>query len=181
VISLQKLRAPKPAERNGVATTMEVEVAAEPEATAMEMATDMATGIAMGTVTETAMGMVMDVVTETVMDVGTEMAMEMVTEMAMCLVVEEVEAEEAPQAVVAEVGVEEEEAVAVGAAAAGVAAAALVEVVVAEVVVDMNFALGSHIIQVLMWRLAFSGHVASTGSQHITTSMLYSFSAGLCA
>jgi hypothetical protein len=155
---------------------MEVEVAAEPEATAMEMATDMATGIAMGTVTETAMGMVMDVVTETVMDVGTEMAMEMVTEMAMCLVVEEVEAEEAPQAVVAEVGVEEEEAVAVGAAAA-----ALVEVVVAEVVVDMNFALGSHIIQVLMWRLAFSGHVASTGSQHITTSMLYSFSAGLCA
>ncbi len=176
MISLQKLRAPKPAERNGVATTMEVEVAAEPEATAMEMATDMATGIAMGTVTETAMGMVMDVVTETVMDVGTEMAMEMVTEMAMCLVVEEVEAEEAPQAVVAEVGVEEEEAVAVGAAAA-----ALVEVVVAEVVVDMNFALGSHIIQVLMWRLAFSGHVASTGSQHITTSMLYSFSAGLCA
>jgi hypothetical protein len=155
---------------------MEVEVAAEPEATAMEMATDMATGIAMGTVTETAMGMVMDVVTETVMDVGTEMAMEMVTEMAMCLVVEEVEAEEAPQAVVAEVGVEEEEAVAVGGAAA-----ALVEVVVAEVVVDMNFALGSHIIQVLMWRLAFSGHVASTGSQHITTSMLYSFSAGLCA
>jgi hypothetical protein len=159
---------------------MEVEVAAEPEATAMEMATDMATGIAMGTVTETAMEMVMDVATETametVMDVGTEMAMEMVTEMAMCLVVEEVEAEEAPQAVVAEVGVEEEEAVAVGAAAA-----ALVEVVVAEVVVDMNFALGSHIIQVLMWRLAFSGHVASTGSQHITTSMLYSFSAGLCA
>jgi hypothetical protein len=158
---------------------MEVEVAAEPEATAMEMATDMATGIAMGTVTETAMGMVMDAVTETametVMDVGTEMAMEMVTEMAMCLVVEEVEAEEAPQAVVAEVGVEEEEAVAVG------AAVALVEVVVAEVVVDMNFALGSHIVQVLMWRLSFSGHVASTGSQHITTSMLYSFSAGLCA
>ncbi len=146
------------------------------EATAMEMVTDMATEIATETVTETAMGMVMDVVTETVMDVGTEMAMEMVTEMAMCLVVEEVEAEEAPQAVVAEVGVEEEEAVAVGAAAA-----ALVEVVVAEVVVDMNFALGSHIIQVLMWRLAFSGHVASTGSQHITTSMLYSFSAGLCA
>jgi hypothetical protein len=151
---------------------MEVEVVAEPEVTAMEMAT----GIAMGTVTETAMGMVMDVVTETamemVMDVGTEVAMEMVTEMAMCLVVEEVE--EAPQPVVAEVGVEEAEAVAVGAEAAA-------EVVVAEVVVDMNFALGSRIVQVLMWRLSFSGHVASTGSQHTTTSMLYSFSSELCA
>jgi hypothetical protein len=166
---------------------MEVEVAAEPEATAMEMATV----IAMGTVTETAMGMVMDVVTETamgmvmdvvtetamemVMDVGTEVAMEMVTEMAMCLVVEEVEGEEAPEPVVAEVGVEEEEAVAVG------AEAALVEVVVAEVVVDMNFALGSRIVQVLMWCLSFSGHVASTASQHTTTSMLHSFSAELCA
>ncbi len=158
---------------------MEVEVAAEPEATAMEMATDMATGIAMGMVTETAMGMVMDVVTETamemVMDVVTGVAMEMVTEMAMRLVVEEVEVEEAPEPVVAEVGVGEEEAVVVVGAEA-----ALVEVVVAEVVVDLIFALGSRIVQVLMWRLSFSGHVASTGSQH-PTSMLYSFSAELCA
>ncbi len=93
-ISLQRLRAPKPAERNGVITTTEVEVPAAREATAMEMVTDMATEIATGTVT----GMVMDVVTETAMemDVATEVAMEMVTEMAMCLVVEVVEVAEAP-------------------------------------------------------------------------------------
>ncbi len=140
VIGLQRLRATKPAERNGVVTTTEVEVPGEGEGEAT--ATDMATGMAMGTATETATGMVMDVVTETAMEMVTEevtgMAMEMVTEMAMRLVVEEVEVEEAPQAVV------------------GVEAA----VVVAEVVIDMFFALGSRIVQVLMWPLSFSGHMS---------------------
>ncbi len=134
------------------------------EATAMEMVTDMATGIATGTVT----GMVMDVVTETamamVMDVVTEVAMEMVTEMAMCLVVEVVEVAEAPQPVVGEVEEEEEEeeelVVVVG------AEAALEEVAVAAVVVDMIFALTSRIIPVLMRRLSFSGNVACTRSQY---------------
>jgi hypothetical protein len=108
----------------------------------------MATGMAMGTATETAMGMVMDVVTETAMEMVMEevtgVAMEMVTEMAMRLVVEEVEVEEAPQPVVGAV------VVAVEAAAAAVA----------EVVIDMIFALGSRIVQVLMWPLSFSGHMS---------------------
>jgi hypothetical protein len=118
----------------------------------------MATGMGMGTAT----GMVMDLVTETAMEMVTEevtgVAMEMVTEMAMRLVVEEVEVEEAPQPVVAAgVGVvvvveEEEEAVAVEAAVVAVAAA--------EVVIDMIFALCSRIVQVLMWRLSFSGHMS---------------------
>jgi hypothetical protein len=120
----------------------------------------MATGMGMGTATETATGMVMDLVTETAMEMVTEevtgVAMEMVTEMAMRLVVEEVEVEEAPQPVVA-AGVvvvveEEEEAVAVEAVVVAVAAA--------EVVIDMIFALCSRIVQVLMWRLSFSGHMS---------------------
>ncbi len=155
VIGLQRLRAPKTAERNGVVTTTEVEVPGEGEVTA----TDMATGMAMGTATETATGMVMDVVTETAMEMVMEevtgVAMEMVTEMAMRLVVEEVEVEEAPQPVVGAAVVvvveEEEEAVVVG---VGAAAA------VAEVVIDMIFALGSRIVQVLMWQLSFSGHMS---------------------
>jgi hypothetical protein len=117
-------------ERNGALTTTEVEVPAAREAMAM--------GIATGTVT----GMVMDVVTETAM----AMAMEIVTEMAMCLVVEEVEVEEVPQPVVAEVVVVEvEEEVVVGAEAA-----VLEEVAVAAVVVDMIFASTPRIVQVLI-------------------------------
>jgi hypothetical protein len=103
----------------------------------MEMVTDMATGIATGTVT----GMAMDVVTETamamVMDVATEVAMEMVTEMGMCL----------------------------GGGGVGLVAA-LEEVAVAAVVVDMNFSSTSRIVPVLMRRLSFSGNVASTRSQY---------------
>jgi hypothetical protein len=74
----------------------------------------------------------------------------------MCLVVEEVEVEEAPQAVVEAVVVvvEEEEEAVVG------VEAGLVAVVVAEVVIDMIFALGSRIVQVLMWPLSFSGHMS---------------------
>ncbi len=174
MISLRRLPALKPAERNGVITTTEVEVPAAREATAMEMVTDMATGIATGTVT----GMAMDVVTETamamVMDVATEVAMEMVTEMGMCLVVEVVEVAEAPQPVVGEVVEEEEEVV----AAVG-AEAALEEVAVAAVVVDMNFSSTSRIVPVLLRRLSFSGNVASTRSQY--TILLYSFNAELCA
>ncbi len=126
VISLQRLPAPTPTERNGAITTTEVEVPAARGAMAMEMVTDMAMGIATGTV----MGMVMDEVTETAM----AMAMEMVTEMAMCLVVEEVEMEEVPQPVVAEVVVVELEVV------VEAEAAVLEEVAVAAVVVDMIFA-----------------------------------------
>jgi hypothetical protein len=103
------------------------------------------------------------------------MAMEMVTEMAMCLVVEEVEVEEVPQPVAAEVVVVEvEEEVVVGAEAA-----VLEEVAVAAVVVDMIFASTPRIVQVLIGRLSSSGHVASTRSQH-TSSMLYSFNTKLC-
>ncbi|KAH9573904.1 hypothetical protein CY35_01G026300 [Sphagnum magellanicum] len=83
LISLRRLPAPKPAERNGVTANTEVEVPAAGEATAMEMVTDMATGIATGTITEmeTGTGMVMDVVTETAMAMA--MATEMATTMAM--------------------------------------------------------------------------------------------------
>ncbi len=151
VIGLQRLRAPKTAERNGVVTTTEVEVPGEGEVTA----TDMATGMAMGTATETATGMVMDVVTETAMEMVMEEVTGVAMEMAMRLVVEEVEVEEAPQPVVGAAVVvvveEEEEAVVVG---VGAAAA------VAEVVIDMIFALGSRIVQVLMWQLSFSGHMS---------------------
>ncbi|KAH9573909.1 hypothetical protein CY35_01G026600 [Sphagnum magellanicum] len=100
LISLPRLPAPKPAERNGVTANTEVEVPAAGEAMAMEMVTDMATGIATGTVTEmeTGTGMVMDVVTETAtamvmamamattmatgMETGTGMVMDVVTETA---------------------------------------------------------------------------------------------------
>jgi hypothetical protein len=158
-------------------TTTEVEVAAAREATAMEMVTDMATGIATGTVTETVTGMVMDVVTETamamVMDVATEVATKMVTEMAMCLVVEVAEVAEAPQPMVGEVEEEEVVVVVVG------AEAALEEVAVAAVVIDMILALTSRIVPVLMRRLSFFGKVASTRSQY--TILLYSFNTELCA
>jgi hypothetical protein len=89
-------------------TTTEVEVLAAAEATAVEMVTDMATGIATGMVTEMAMGMVMDVVTEMAMAMAMEMATAMAMEMAtttMDLVVE-AEVEEGPQPVVAEEVVE---------------------------------------------------------------------------
>ncbi len=124
MISLQKLQAPKPAERNGVMTTTEVEVLAAAEATAMEMVTDMATGIATGTVTETVTGMVMDVVTEMAM----AMAMEMATT-TMDLVVE-AEVEEGPQPVVAEA--EEEEPVVAEEGVEGVGAEAAVGAAVVE-------------------------------------------------
>ncbi len=128
------------------------------EATAVEMVTDMATGIATGTVTETAMGTVLDVVTEMAM----AMAMEMATT-TMDLVVE-AEVEEGPQPVVAE-----EVVVGVGAEAA-----------VGAAVVEMFFAPSSRIVQVLMRRLSFSGHVAATGSQH-SSATFYSSNSVMCA
>ncbi len=92
LISLQRLPAPKPAERNGVITTTEVEVAAveAPTTTATEMVmemateTEMVTGMATGT--ETVTGMVMEMVMG--MDMETGMVMEMVTEMEAGVVAE---------------------------------------------------------------------------------------------
>jgi hypothetical protein len=153
-------------------TTTEVEVLAAAEATAMEMAmemvTDMATGIATGTVTETAMGMVLDVVTE--------MAMAMAMEMATTTMVVEAEVEEGPQPVVAEA----EEGEPVVAEAEEVVVGVGAEAAVGAAVVELFFAPSSRIVQVLMRRLSFSGHVAATGSQH-SSAMFYSSNSVMCA
>ncbi len=133
----------------------EVEVPAAGETTAMEMVTDMATGIATGTITEmeTGTGMVLDVVTETAtaMAMATEMATTMAMEMATTMAME------------------------MATTIAMEMATATMEVAV--VAIDMIFADStSSNGQVLMFRLLFSMLL-----QHKSSSMSYSFNIVICA